>query len=133
MDQSIIPSSSIDAAKERLTDLEDTMQGTPSKPVKYGEIEIRYQDNIRGLLSGLTWFHIGIQIFDYVLMIPVILLSLAVLLYGLNLALEQRRGEIAIHRLYGGTSRALLGIILTEVFIISVVGWILGYLSLIHI
>ena len=43
MDQSIIPSSSIDAAKERLTDLEDTMQGTPSKPVKYGEIEIRYQ------------------------------------------------------------------------------------------
>ena len=128
MDRSFIPSNSIDAAKERLTDLEDTMQGTPSRPVKYGEIEIRYQDNIRGLLSGLTWFLIGIQIFDYVLMIPVILLSLAVLLYGLNLALEQRRGEIAIHRLYGGTSRALLGIILTEVFIISVVGWILGYI-----
>ena len=128
MDRSFIPSNSIDAAKELLTDLEDTMQGTPSSPVKYGQVEIRYQDNIRGLLSGLTWFLIGIQIFDYVLMIPVILLSLAVLLYGLNLALEQRRGEIAIHRLYGGTSRALLGIILTEVFIISVVGWILGYI-----
>ena len=127
MDRSFIPSNSIDAAKEWLTGLEDTMQGTPSNPVKYGQIEIRYLDNIRGLLSGLTWFLIGIQIFDYVLMIPVILLSLAVLLYGLNLALEQRRSEIAIHRVYGGTARALLGIILTEVFIISVVGWVLGY------
>ena len=127
MNRSFIPSSSIDAAKEWLINLEDTMQGTPSKPVKYCEIEIRYQDNISGLLSGLTWFLIGIQIFDYVLMIPVILLSLAVLLYGLNLALEQRREEIAIHRLYGGTARALLGIILTEIFIISVVAWGIGY------
>jgi len=127
MDRSFIPSNSIDAAQTWLMNLEDTMQGTPSNPVKYGQIEIRYQDNIRGFLSALTLFLIGIQIFDYVLMIPVILLSLAVLLYGLNLALEQRREEIAIHRVYGGTARALLGIILTEIFIISVVAWGIGY------
>ena len=61
-------------------------------------------------------------------MIPVILLTLAVLIYGLNLALEQRRSEIAIHRVYGGTARALLGLILAEVILISVVAWIIGYI-----
>ena len=60
-------------------------------------------------------------------MIPVILLSLSVLIYGLNLALEQRRAEIAIHRTYGGTSKALLSLILSEVFLVSIVAWVAGY------
>lgn len=127
IDRSHIPSNSINAVKAWLIDLEENITGTPSSPVNYGTLEITYRDNISLLLSGLTWFVALIQIFDYVLMIPVILLSLAVLLYGLNLALEQRREEIAIHRLYGGTSRALLGLILTEVFVISIVAWGLGY------
>ena len=128
IDRSAIPSSSISDAQEWLVRLEDTMQGTPSNPVKYGDIEINYQDQIRAFLSGLTWFVVFIQLFDYVLMIPVILLTLAVLVYGLNLALEQRRSEIAIHRVYGGTARALLGLILAEVILISIVAWIIGYI-----
>ncbi len=128
IDRSGIPSSSISDAQQWLVRLEDTMQGTPSNPVKYGDIEINYQDQIRAFLSGLTWFVVFIQLFDYVLMIPVILLTLAVLIYGLNLALEQRRSEIAIHRVYGGTARALLGLILAEVILISIVAWIIGYI-----
>ena len=128
IDRSAIPSSSISDAQQWLVRLEDTMQGTPSNPVRYGDIEINYQDQISAFLSGLTWFVVFIQLFDYVLMIPVILLTLAVLIYGLNLALEQRRSEIAIHRVYGGTARALLGLILAEVILISVVAWIIGYI-----
>ena len=128
IDRSGIPSSSISDAQQWLVRLEDTMQGTPSNPVKYGDIEINYQDQIRAFLSDLTWFVVFIQLFDYVLMIPVILLTLAVLIYGLNLALEQRRSEIAIHRVYGGTARALLGLILAEVILISIVAWIIGYI-----
>ena len=93
------------------------MQGSPSNPVTYGDVEINYEDGIVGYLSDISIFVVLIQIFDYILMIPAIFLSLAVLVYGLNLALEQRRSEIAIHRVYGGTNKSLLGLILSEVFI----------------
>lgn len=126
IDRSLIPST-VGDAKKWLIDLEDSIQGTASNPVKYSNIEITYSDEIRDLLSGLTWFIVFIRIFDYVLMIPVILLSLSVLIYGLNLALEQRRAEVAIHRTYGGTSKALLGLILSEVFLVSIVAWLAGY------
>ena len=40
-------------------------------------------------------------------MIPIIILSVAILVYGLILSLEQRRREIAIHRTIGGSASQL--------------------------
>lgn len=127
IDRSLIPSSSIEDAEIWLDELEKSMEGSPSNPVTYGDVEINYEDGIVGYLSDISIFVVLIQIFDYILMIPAIFLSLAVLVYGLNLALEQRRSEIAIHRVYGGTNKSLLGLILSEVFIISTVAWTIGY------
>ena len=61
-------------------------------------------------------------------MIPIVILSFAVLIYGLILSLEQRKREISIHRVIGGTERGLRGMVLRELAAISVAGWILGYL-----
>lgn len=127
LDRSLIPSNSTTDAQTWLTNLEERMEGTPSNPIGYYGIEINYEDRITNLLADISIFVILVQVVDYVLMIPVIVLSLAVLIYGLNLALEQRRSEIAIHRLYGGTASALRGLILSEVFIISAIAWVLGY------
>ena len=40
-------------------------------------------------------------------MIPVVILSLYLLIYGLELSLEQRRREISIHRSIGATADKL--------------------------
>ncbi|GIR81123.1 MAG: hypothetical protein CM15mP82_6750 [Methanobacteriota archaeon] len=66
--------------------------------------------------------------FDYILMIPIVILSFAVLIYGLILSLEQRKREISIHRVIGGTERGLRGMVMRELAAISIAGWILGYL-----
>ena len=67
-------------------------------------------------------------------MIPIVVLSFSVLIYGLALSLEQRKREIAIHRVLGGTEANLRGMVLLEVFVISTVGWFAGYtLSLLSV
>ena len=69
-----------------------------------------------------------VQVFDYILMIPIVILSFAVLIYGLVLSLEQRKREISIHRVIGGTERGLRGMVLREMTAISIAGWLLGYI-----
>ena len=66
--------------------------------------------------------------FDYILMIPIVVLSFSVLIYGLVLSLEQRRKEISIHRVIGGTESALTSMILRELAVVGVIGWLTGYL-----
>jgi ABC-type antimicrobial peptide transport system permease subunit len=51
-----------------------------------------------------------------------------VLIYGLVLSLEQRKREISIHRVIGGTERGLRGMVLREMTAISIAGWLLGYI-----
>ena len=60
-------------------------------------------------------------------MIPIIVLSVSVLLYGLLLSLEQRRREIAIHRTIGGGPDALLRMVLGELGVMAFSAWLVGY------
>ena len=92
------------------------------------EIEIRYNDLIAGSLVFFRIFLGLVQVFDYILMIPIVILSFAVLIYGLVLSLEQRKREISIHRVIGGTERGLRGMVLREMTAISIAGWLLGYI-----
>ena len=66
-------------------------------------------------------------VFDYILVIPVVALSFVVLIYGLVLSLEQRRREVAIHRVIGGTEAALSRMMILEVYAISSIAWVLGF------
>ena len=61
-------------------------------------------------------------------MIPIVILSFSVLIYGLVLSLEQRRREISIHRVIGGTESTLGSMILRELAVVGVIGWFFGYI-----
>jgi uncharacterized protein YjbI with pentapeptide repeats len=61
-------------------------------------------------------------------MIPIVVLSISVLIYGLVLSLEQRRREVSIHRVIGADGQSLQGMVLLELFVMSSVAWLAGYL-----
>ena len=126
IDRNLLPTSSTDDAADWLDanrkNLEDQGYGPD------GEIKIEYNDLISGTIVFLRIFLGLVQVFDYILMIPIVILSFAVLIYGLILSLEQRKREISIHRVIGGTERGLRGMVMRELAAISIAGWILGYL-----
>jgi ABC-type lipoprotein release transport system permease subunit len=92
-----------------------------------GEVELIYTDLIRGSIVFLNIFLGLVGIFNYILAIPIVVLSFSVLIYGLQLSLEQRRREIAIHRVIGGTQNGLRKMLTSEVIIVSTVAFIGGY------
>jgi len=57
-----------------------------------------------------------------------VVLSIAVLIYGLVLSLEQRRREISIQRVIGADTQRLSGMVLLELSVIAFAGWVVGYL-----
>ena len=90
-------------------------------------ILIEYNDLISGTITFLNIFLGIIQVFDYILMIPIVILSFSVLIYGLVLSLEQRKREISIHRVIGGTEGTLTGMIMLELAVTSLFAWFVGY------
>ena len=95
IDRSLLPTSSTDDAADWLEDTKEELEAQGYGPD--GEIEIRYNDLIAGTLVFFRIFLGLVQVFDYILMIPIVILSFAVLIYGLVLSLEQRKREISIH------------------------------------
>jgi len=82
-------------------------------------ILVEYNDLISGTITFLNIFLGIIQVFDYILMIPIVILSFSVLIYGLVLSLEQRKREVSIHRVIGGTEGTLTGMIMLELAVTS--------------
>ncbi|MDP6869586.1 MAG: FtsX-like permease family protein [Candidatus Poseidoniaceae archaeon] len=125
LDRSLLPTSSTDDAADWLDDLGRDVQ---SKTYTDSEISLYYADIVSGTILFLNIYLGLIQAFDYIIMIPIVILSLSVLVYGLILSLEQRRREISIHRVIGATAEDLRGMVLLELGVISTVAWFLGYL-----
>ena len=92
------------------------------------DIRIRGVDMIGSVISFLQILLYFVQAFDYIIMIPIIFLSLSVLIYGLILSLEQRRKEIAVNRVMGASSKGLTRMVLAEMTVISTTAWFAGYL-----
>ena len=90
------------------------------------EVQLYYSDIVSSSLFFIGIVLTFVQIFDYIIMIPIIILSLAVLIYGLILSQEQRRREVAVHRTMGGSARSLQRMVLSELAVVSTVGWLLG-------
>ena len=135
LDRSLLPTSSTADAADWLEELgrsvmyeEDEDGERVNRAYGSGEVEIYYIDIISGTILFLNIFLGLIQAFDYIIMIPIVVLSLSVLVYGLVLSLEQRRREISIHRVMGATSKGLRGMVLLELTVIATVAWFLGYL-----
>lgn len=125
IDRALLPTSSTDAASEWVEDLGVEIE---SKNYTSENIELFYFDIIGGTITFLEIFLGLVQAFDYIIMIPIVILSLSVLIYGLVLSLEQRRREIAIHRVIGATSKGLQGMVLLELAVMSTFAWIAGYI-----
>jgi len=125
LERSLIPTTSTEDAADWLDDLSMKVQ---DKEFANGEIEIYYVDIVGGTIDFLEIFLGLIQAFDYVIMVPIVVLSLSVLIYGLILSLEQRRREISIHRVIGASAKDLRGMVLLELAVIAFVAWLGGYL-----
>ena len=126
VDRNELPASSTSAATKWLDGLKEDVEG-----VNYtigNDIMVEYNDLISGTITFLNIFLGIINVFDYILMIPIVVLSFSVLIYGLILSLEQRRREISIHRVLGGTESTLSSMIMRELSVISIIGWFAGYL-----
>ena len=125
IDRGELPTSSTADAAEWLENL-----GTQVQDGSYTdeEVELYYTDIISGTILFLNIFLGLIQIFDYIIMIPIVFLSISVLIYGLVLSLEQRRREVSIHRVIGADGQRLQGMVLLELFVMSSVAWLVGYL-----
>ena len=125
IDRGALPTSSTADAAEWLENL-----GTQVQDGSYTdeEVELYYTDIISGTILFLNIFLGLIQIFDYIIMIPIVFLSISVLIYGLVLSLEQRRREVSIHRVIGADGQRLQGMVLLELFVMSSVAWLVGYL-----
>ena len=125
IDRGQLPTSSTADAAEWLEDL-----GTRVQDGSYTDegVELYYTDIVSGTITFLNIFLGLIQIFDYIIMIPIVILSIAVLIYGLVLSLEQRRREVSIHRVIGADGKRLQSMVLLELFVMSSVAWLAGYL-----
>lgn len=126
VDRALLPTTSTSDAEDYLGVLS---QKVSANDAEYsGGVTLFWYDIITGSITFLNIFLGLIQLFDYVLMIPIILLSIAVLVYGLVLSLEQRRREISIHRTIGGSANTMQKMVLREVFVMSIIAWFAGYL-----
>lgn len=125
IDRGQLPTSSTAEAAEWLEAL-----GSEVQSGEYTDegVELYYTDIISGTILFLNIFLGLIQIFDYIIMIPIVFLSISVLIYGLVLSLEQRRREVSIHRVIGAQGQTLQGMVLLELFVMSSVAWLAGYL-----
>ena len=93
LDRSLLPTSSTADAADWLEDLgrtvmfeEDANGERVNRAYGSGEIEVYYIDIISGTILFLNIFLGLIQAFDYIIMIPIVVLSLSVLVYGLILS-----------------------------------------------
>ncbi len=126
MDRSALPTSSTSAAESQLRAWASELGG--EYEVGDETVKLRAVDMIASVIAFFNIILYFVQGFDYIIMIPIVVLSLAVLVYGLLLSLEQRRREIAVNRVMGGSSAGLTKMVLAEMGVYSVTAWLAGYL-----
>ncbi|MEC9336367.1 MAG: ABC transporter permease, partial [Candidatus Thermoplasmatota archaeon] len=123
IDRTALPTESTDIAEDEL----DRIQRSLDAVALEGEVDLDGTHVIKDTIGWLQIQNYFIQIFNYIVMIPIIILSVSVLLYGLLLSLEQRRREIAIHRVIGGGPNTLLRMVLSELGVVALAAWVAGY------
>jgi ABC-type antimicrobial peptide transport system permease subunit len=112
--------------------LNDILDFNEAIDITLVRIEQRLPLEGNNLISSALMMYQGIvifmQIIDTVLYIPAIVLSIILINLGAELALQERKFEISVLKAQGASPKQLRRMILTEVFIIAVIGEIIGIL-----
>jgi len=86
-------------------------------------------NNIVGMVLMLSSLMGYVLIFiDIVLIVPIVVLTIYLLIYGLELSLEERKKEIGILKVQGANGKQIFGQVISESFLIFVLGLALGYI-----
>ncbi|QEE16765.1 ABC transporter permease [Promethearchaeum syntrophicum] len=84
---------------------------------------------IQDAVIGFEIISIFITILYVALSIPVIILSIYLLNFGIEMSLEERRRGIAIRKVQGANSRQIFGELRSETIFLLLVGTVIGYLA----
>ena len=85
--------------------------------------------NIVGMVLQLSSIMGYVLIFiDIVLIVPIVVLTIYLLIYGLELSLEERKKEIGILKVQGADGRQIFSQVMSESFLIFILGLALGYI-----
>jgi len=83
---------------------------------------------VEGQLLPFQILSIFIFIFDGILTVPVAILSLYLLSFGVDLSLHERKYQVGILKTQGASPKQIKRKVLTETFILAISGLIIGYL-----
>lgn len=97
-------------------------------------IEKKYQGIVIGTnevstaLLGSQVFSVFIVFFDLFLTLPVFLLGIYLITFGAQMALDDRKKEIAIYKIQGASSEQIMRSVFGEIIILIIIGSVLGYI-----
>lgn len=91
-------------------------------------LEIDGDNEIEFLLLPFQFSSFFITLFDVLLAAPVVILSLYLLFFGLEMSLEERRREIAIKKVQGADSKQIFAELRSEAILLFIIGSIIGYI-----
>ncbi len=94
----------------------------------FNEIEVLGDNVIGNTIMAFQFFSIFITILYVLLAIPVILLSLYLLNFGLEMSLEEQRRLIAIKKVQGANGTQIFTELRNEITLLQIVGSGIGYL-----
>ncbi|MCK5305251.1 MAG: ABC transporter permease, partial [Candidatus Heimdallarchaeota archaeon] len=93
-------------------------------------IEQKYALEGNSLISGQLFSFLGMitimQLLDTILYIPAIVLSIILISLGAELALQERKFEVSVLKAQGASPKQIRRMIFTEVFLIAIIGEIIG-------
>jgi ABC-type antimicrobial peptide transport system permease subunit len=93
-------------------------------------IEQNYDLEGNNLISGQLFAFMGMitimQLLDTILYIPAIVLSIILINLGAELALQERKFEVSVLKAQGASPKQIRRMIFTEVFLIAIIGEIIG-------
>ena len=114
--------------------LSDSSRASTEINTFINEIEKQYQgivigtNEISSALLGSQIFSIFIVLFDFFLTLPVFILGVYLITFGAQLALNDRKKEIAIYKIQGASAQQIMKSVLGEILVLVLLGAIFGYL-----
>lgn len=91
------------------------------------ESSVEGTNNIAGVVFILNLIRYVLIVIDFIMILPVVILSIYFLIFGLDLSLEERKREVAILKVQGANSRQIFGLFAVESFILFAAGLTIGY------
>lgn len=99
-----------------------------AKNAEKNQMEVDGNNEIEILLLPFQISNVFINIFDVLLAAPVVILSLYLLFFGIEMSLEERKREIAIKKVQGADSKQIFGELRNESFLLFIIGLVIGYI-----